>query len=573
MSAPVGGKTVHEQMLAWARRQPRRPALVCGGRTTTYGDLAAGTLDTARALSALGLTAESHVAVRMPRGEDLVAALLGTLAAGLAYVPIDRGLPGPRVDAILASARPGAFIDGTRPRTAHPAVPFSVTRPAWPQQLAYTIYTSGSTGTPKGVGVTHEALTHFVRSVDPILDAAGQRRVLAASAISFDIAVLEIFWPLSRGHCVYLADDAETAQPAELLRLIAEYRIDLVQATPSRWAILLSLGSLPPGVTAVSGGEALSSALAAELARSADRVLNFYGPTETCVYSMAGQVTAADGLPPRLGAPLGATTLAIRDPGGDITEEGELWIGGPGVARGYLNDPRRTAAAFVPDEAGPPGARVYRTGDRVRRTPRGIAFIGRLDDQVKIRGSRVEAGDIESNARRHPDVINAAAIFDSGTSWLFYASRTGRRIDGLAEFLAGQLPDYMVPDEFFHLPRMPLTSSGKADRAQLREAAHAAVTEPSSLITVRQAMSAVLGVHVGADTDFFAAGADSLMAARLAARLSRRSGVELTVARVMELRTASAIERYLTATKRGDVGTLRLIQTQPLAKRRRRSST
>lgn len=538
------GVTVPEQILACAARYPRLPAVVCGGRVTTYGDLAAAVMDTAGALSALGLPAETHVALRMPRSEDLVITLIGTLAAGLAYVPVDPGLPQPRIDAIMASARPGAVITGTRPRAPGRTAQWAAEiPPTWPQQLAYTIYTSGSTGVPKGVGVTHEALAHFLTSVDPILDVSGQRRVLGSSAVAFDVSVLEVLWPLSRGHCVYLATDEEAASPRALLRLIADCRIDLVQATPSRWAILLAMEQLPPGVTALSGGEALSAALAEQMTRSAQSVVNLYGPTETCVYSMGGQIAPA-GVNPVLGKTLGATTVSIRDSRGRECpdgQEGELWIGGPGLARGYLNDPRRTASSFVPGDQDPPGSRLYQTGDMVRRTQLGVAFIGRIDHQAKIRGFRVESGDIENNARCHQDVIDATVIFDAGVILLFYTSRTGARITDIRGFLAARLPDYMVPDESHHVLELPLTLAGKVDRARLRESGRLDSPPVASAIAVQELMTAILGAPVGAEQDFIAAGADSLMAARLAARLSRRHKLELSAGQVMKLGTARAI--------------------------------
>ncbi|NEA73794.1 non-ribosomal peptide synthetase [Streptomyces sp. SID13588] len=504
----------------------------------------------AASLLARGLPPETHVIICMPRGDELVVALLGVMLAGLTYVPVEPSTPAARRAAIAQQCNPGPMLtsmpphDDRRWQDAH-----TTFTPVDGGQLAYTIFTSGSSGTPKGVSLPHEALTHFLQSADRLLDIGRPRRVLAATSIAFDVAALELFWSLTRGHTVCVATEADLADPCRLLALIVDQEIDLVQATPSRWAILASTGTVPAGITALSGGEALPRALAGGLLRSGVELLNFYGPTETCVYSTAGAVESAD-LPIAIGDALGETTVSVRSPHGRPLPHGtrgELWIGGPGLARGYLGDPRRTAAAFVPDDTGPFGQRAYRTGDQAVRGPHGIEFAGRTDDQVKLHGARVELGDIELAVRQVPGVVLAAAIVVSASLWVFYTSVDGELIPRIDEFVARELPPYMCPDGFLHLAAMPLTPSGKADRGALRAQPRAAGPHNESRTTA-ELIGALLGHAIGVDEDIFAHGASSLAVAQLAVRIERQFGVSLSVGDIAKLRTTRAIEMAIRRT-------------------------
>lgn len=546
--------SVAARIAAIAVADPHQPAVLCEGEVVTYEELVASAHAVAAALLSEGLRPETHVVVQMPRTPDLVAVLVGTLHAGLAYVPVDPDLPAARLTAIVAAVRPGAVLTSA-PEPPDGPVPETAGEPH-PEQVAYTIFTSGSTGNPKGVSVTHGGLDHFLDSVDPLLGSTRPLRVLAATALSFDVAVLDILWPLTRGHCVCLASDAEASDPRALLRMIAAAGVDVAQATPSRWGLLLGAGPLPPGVTVLTGGEALLAPLAAELIAGAESVVNFYGPTETTVYSLAERVTRPSS-PPTIGALLGTTTCSVRDSSGAVAPdgaEGELWLGGPGLARGYLCDPRRTAAAFVPDDSGPSGARAYRTGDVVRRVGDEIEFLGRADHQIKLRGFRIELGDIEANALSHPDVAHAVALVENESIWLCYVATTGSPVDGLSDFLRARLPEYMVPDELRQLVAMPLTPAGKADRVRLRADLVAAGRTAGNDPPVTDVMAELLGASAfGPETDFFEAGGTSLLAARLAARLSRSHGVSLTAGAVIRLRTAAAVEAEIASLRTLDV--------------------
>jgi amino acid adenylation domain-containing protein len=535
---------VPEQVLAQARLHPHQPAVICGNVARTYGDLVDNALRLASHLKALGLPPETHVIACMPRDAELVVTLLGIMLAQLAYVPVEPTTPVARRAAIAEQSRAGAVLtslplDWDRYRRD----PDDARARLVGGQIAYTIFTSGSTGTPKGVSVPHDAFAHFVHSVDRMLDSGRPQRVLAATSVAFDVAALELFWSLSHGHTVCMATEADLADPRRLLALIVEHEIDLVQATPTRWATLATMGELPTGITALAGGEALSADLAGALVQAGLRVLNFYGPTETCIYSTAAVVESAD--PPiTIGDVLGQTTVSIQGRDGQPVPDGlqgELWIGGPGLARGYLGDPRRTAAAFVPDSSGPPGQRAYRTGDEVIRGSRGIEFIGRTDDQVKLRGARVELGDVEAALRRAPEVLLAASVVVHDSLWAFYTSVNSRPIPQIEEVIAREIPAYMYPDEFVHIDEMPLTPSGKSDRAALKARAHA-VKSPDESHTVVALVSALLSAPIGIDQDIFNFGASSLVAARLAVRIERQFGQRFSVGAIAALRTARAIE-------------------------------
>jgi amino acid adenylation domain-containing protein len=415
----------------------------------------------------------------------------------------------------------------------------------YPENLVYILYTSGSTGKPKGVQVTHGSLANVLASVIKTVGLGPDDRVLAATPPTFDIATVELFAPLLVGGCVAIADERERREGAALAAALERSGCSVVQATPTGFRMLIEAGWRPCPIKLISGGEALTPELARRLLERGARLWNGYGPSETSVYSTFHEVRASDA-PVPIGRALAATCARVLDEElGEAAagEPGELFIAGAGVARGYLGRPGLTAERFLPDPLGPPGSRMYRTGDRVERLPDGtLAFGGRLDHQIKLRGHRIELGEVEAALREHPQVVDAALtapLDGSGERRLvaYLTLRSGERHD-LRGWLADRLPGYMVPAALVVLERLPTTSSGKIDRnaLPLPPAARTATATPYREAgnklewSLAQIWEDVLGIQpVGADDDLLQLGGDSLSATRIVARVNAAYGVRLSL--------------------------------------------
>ncbi|WP_158102565.1 amino acid adenylation domain-containing protein [Lentzea kentuckyensis] len=468
---------VPELIASQAAARPDEIAVRTGDVRLRYRELTERAQQIARHLRHLGAEADVPVAVCLRRGPDLLPALLGVWLAGTAYLPLDANLPPARLAHMLSDS--GARILLTHGELA-PRIPDSFTGHVVrmdavehsdeplpelsPDQLAYVIYTSGSTGKPKGVMISHGALANLIGSMGADVGVGGGRW-LASTSVSFDISAVELYLPLTSGGELALATDAEAKDPVALLELIRTHGLTHVQATPSGWRLLLTAGFDEPGAIGLVGGEALPVALATQLRARLKLLSNVYGPTETTVWSAHWPVPSRTEQV-SLGGPLANTSLYVVD--------GELYIGGHGLARGYLGRPALTAERFVPDPDGEPGARRYRTGDLVRHTAHGLEFLGRADTQVKIRGHRIELGEIEARLREHPDLADAVAAVrepEPGDQRLigYLVPAPGRRPDvaGIRAHLAAALPDYMVPGTFLAIARIPLNTSGKLDRSAL----------------------------------------------------------------------------------------------------------
>ncbi|GII78507.1 hypothetical protein Sru01_34890 [Sphaerisporangium rufum] len=440
--------TVPQLFAERARQAPDAVAVAFQDRELTYAELDAASARLAGTLRARGAGPGTLVAIHLDRSPEMVAAVLGVLRAGAAYLPLDPAYPaerlafvlrdagaalvlaperGPEPPCVTGAAEPpdtGAEVLRLGPLAGWPAPPspLDATPPA-PGDLAYVIYTSGSTGRPKGVAVEHRPLTNLLLAMRDELGAAEGDAWLGLTTLSFDISALELMLPLITGGRVVLVPEGVTRDGRALRRLVETGSISHVQATPSSWRLLTEAGLDRPGLVALSGGEPLPPALAGDLRARVGRLVNVYGPTETTIWS------AIDEVPPgpaeiTIGRPLANTRIHILDerlvtvPAG---VPGEICIGGAGVARGYLDRPEPTAARFVPDPAGPPGARLYRTGDLGRRRPDGrIEFLGRADGQVKIRGHRIELGEIEARLLEHELVAAAAVAVRDGERLVAY---------------------------------------------------------------------------------------------------------------------------------------------------------
>ncbi|MGX2992982.1 non-ribosomal peptide synthetase [Streptomyces sp. JNUCC 64] len=582
-----------------------RPAVTVGEQTLEYGELAAVATGLARRLTAAGVTPGTVVAVCAERSAEMVAAVLAVTLAGGAYLPVDPSYPADRVALVLADAGTpialaqrstarlvegqGAVLllddlftaDGTGSpadgatgsptdgagspddgdgspaggtSTAGAASPPAVT----PDDLAYLIYTSGSTGRPKGVEVPHGALAHLLLAFRDILDAGPDDTWLAVTSLSFDISALELLLPLVTGGRVVIAREAETRDGRALTALIERHGVTHAQATPSGWRLMLDGGLTAPGLTALSGGEALSPALAQRLRERVARLWNVYGPTETTIWSTAAEVPSEPG-EITIGRPIAGTTALVVDPAGRPVPHGitgELALGGAGLARGYRGLPERTAERFVTDPG--TGDRHYLTGDLARVRPDGaLDCLGRRDDQVKLRGHRVELGEIEARLQRHPAVTDAAVAVrgtDDDPGGRILVAYPVWRPDApvptgaeLRSFLALALPDAMIPGVVHPLPALPLTPNGKTDRAALPEPVRGTPrTEPDTeppgdgavddgddgweelADGIAAIWSEVLGLPaVGHHDDLVDLGAHSLHITQVMARLRDRMGVDV----------------------------------------------
>jgi amino acid adenylation domain-containing protein len=562
------GSLLHDGFAAAAARAPGAVALVHGERSVTYAELDAASARVARELRARGAGPESRVGVCLERTPELVAALLGVLRAGAAYVPLDPAYPRERIGFILRDAAVPLVVtqrslvdvlaaEGVEllPVEGMPAEPGELPGPgAMPESAAYLIYTSGSTGTPKGVVVEHRSAVAFLEWARGEFTAQELSGVLASTSVCFDLSVFEIFVPLAAGGTAVLAENA-----LELPRLPARGRVTLVNTVPSAAAELVRAGGIPASVRSVSlAGEPLKGALAEALyAAGVGTVRNLYGPSEDTTYSTWSVVPRGSGREPTIGRPLANTRAYVLDDAlepAPVGVPGELYLGGAGLARGYLGRPALTAERFVPDPFAAGGGRLYRTGDRARRLADGeLEFLGRLDHQVKLRGFRIEPGEVEAALLRHPAVRETVVMVrdaaPGGPRLVAYVGAGDAAVaaDELRGHLAALLPAPMVPADFVVLAALPRTPNGKTDRAALPEPAAApapAWTAPRTATEVELARiwAEALGVErIGADDHFFRLGGHSLLATRVLAAVWDSFGVEVPLHRVFDAPTLAGM--------------------------------
>lgn len=553
-----------EPIAAWARAHPDHIAVRDETRSLTRSELERASNAVAHTLAARGIGRGDLVAVCLDRSVSLVATLLGVWKTGAAYVPLDPAYPRERLRMILEDARPKVVITEVDVAEALPlgetgieaidlATSMAETRSRsdapFPSALdggerAYVMFTSGSTGRPKGVEVTHRNVANLLASMARRLDVREGERLLAVTTFAFDISVLELFLPLATGGEVEIASRRLASNPEALRERLERTPCDWMQATPSTWTMLVDAGWKGSSTLGVlSGGEALSETLAQALLARSRVAFNVYGPTETTVWSTLHRLTTAGSRVP-LGEPLDHTSLYVLDPRRQLLPlgvKGELYIGGDGVARGYLGQPSWTAERFI-DDPYAPGGRMYRTGDTVRRTSGGeLLFLGRGDDQVKLRGHRIELGEIESCLAQHPRVRAAAVLLTSRGSndarLIAHLTTTdGAPLETmeLRTFLAARLPEYMLPSGYVVLTEMPRTANGKLDRRALPTplpiASSASVERPRTSVerTIAGTFESLLDhPEVGLDDDFFVLGGHSLLAVRVAATLTKALGVRL----------------------------------------------
>jgi amino acid adenylation domain-containing protein len=562
--------TVLDLFAAQVRRSPTARAVTCGPDSLTYDALDRRSNQLAARLRSRGAGPGRIVGLCVDRSVDMLVGLLGILKSGAAYVPLDPAFPAARLalmlrdsqalllvtQASLASTGEAErlLIDADEPAASASAreATASGIRPR-PDDLAYVNYTSGSTGTPKGVQVTHRNLANFLLSMARAPGISPQDVLLAVTTPSFDIAGLELYLPLIAGARIVIATREEVTDGARLERRLAASGATILQATPATWRLLRAAGwQGTRGLKVLCGGEALPGHLAADLLRRGDEVWNLYGPTETTVWSTLHRV---DGSPADwehvatvpIGVPIDNTTIYVLDRQGQLVAPGcpgDLYIGGAGVARGYLHLPALTAVHFIPDRFSTvPGSRLYRTGDRAASRSDGVVdFLGRDDHQVKIRGFRIEIGEIEAVLRRHASIRDAVVVpVDTEGERVLAAYVVGvtvAAIDSAAlrAHVAATLPDYMVPSLIVPLDRLPLTPNGKVDRQALPRPHRAAVLGDRAVAaprdarerTIRDVWADVLEIdELGIHDNFFELGGHSLRATRAVYALQRALGVQV----------------------------------------------
>ncbi len=554
---------VQQLFEARAAEQPEAVALVCEGEQVSYGELNRRSNQLAHYLQELGAGPEVVVGLCMDRSVEMVVGLLGILKAGGAYLPLDPTYPQQRLSFMLNDAAPAILLTK---QSLLPSLPLSAAHILCldadqhlffshsdenphaninPFNLAYLIYTSGSTGIPKGVQIQHRALVNFLDSMrrEPGLTAGDY--LLAVTSLSFDIAALEIFLPLVCGARVEVVSREMAAQGMLLKERLITSRATVMQATPATWRLLAGAGlDGLDGLQRWCGGEALNRELANQLASDQSVVWNLYGPTETTIWSGLWRVAPkTDSV--LIGKPIANTQFYVLDEHlrpAPVGVPGELYIGGDGVARGYMNRPELTAERFVANPFGP-GTRLYRTGDTVKWKAEGeLEYLERRDQQVKVRGYRIELGEIEAVLNEHSSVKESvAAVRDDadGNKRLvaYVVQHEGSEVSAgeLRQSVREKLPEYMVPSQLIKLESIPLTPNGKVDRKRLPDVEGTALVvneyiAPRSTTEARLAeiWKRVLMVdRVGINDNFFELGGDSIVSIQIIA-LAKELGLQFT---------------------------------------------
>nr|UXB95131.1 non ribosomal peptide synthetase [Pseudomonas syringae] len=580
-------QTIHGMFEAQVERTPEALAVVRGEQRLTYRELNEQSNRLAHVLRKQGVQPDSRVGICVERGVDMVVGLLAILKAGGGYVPLDPAYPAERIAYMLQDSTPAAVLaqSATEALLADVSVPvINLDQSNWQDEsgrnpqvqgltsahLAYLIYTSGSTGLPKGVMIEHRNTVNFLTWAHAAFDAgtthSALEKTLFSTSLNFDLAVYECFAPLTSGGSIEVVSNVLELQHGE-------NDIGLINTVPSALKALLETDSLPKSVHTVNvAGEALKRSLVENLFEktSVQRLCNLYGPSETTTYSSWVAMDREDGFAAHIGKPVGNTWFYLLDSQQQpvpLGVAGEIYIGGAGVARGYLNRDELTVERFLADPfSQQPQARMYRTGDLGRYLSDGnIEYLGRNDDQVKIRGFRIELGEIDACLAKHPAVQDAVVTAREDVPgdkrlvayYTVQSAQTEPAIDSLRGWLLGQLPAYMVPVAYVRLDALPLTPNGKLDRKALPAPGEGALIsrgyeapQGEREILIAEIWQALLGVtRVGRHDHFFELGGHSLLAVSLMERM-RQEGLEAEVKSLFEHPT---LLEYAATTERMEI--------------------
>ena len=566
-------KCIHELFEEQVASRPDKIAVIYEDQQLTYGELNQRANQLANHLISLDVAPGDLVGVFLERSPEIVVALLAVLKAGAVYLPLDVAFPQERNTTILDDSGAGLLltkqslkpllpqfhgrvvnIDSDGPELISLCETGSITCRSSPNDLAYVMYTSGSTGKPKGVQVSHRAVVNFLHSVGQEPGFTPDDHMLAVTTISFDIAGLELFLPLSLGGITEIVSEETSADGFLLVEKLKSTKATFMQATPSRWQMLLDAGwEGAQQLMILSGGESLPLDLAHQLLDCGTQVWNFYGPTETTIYSTVKQVLpGAESV--TIGRPIANTQIYILDRYGNITPigiPGELYIGGEGLANGYLDQPNLTREKFVHNPfVDSTDALMYKTGDIARyRLDGELEFLGRSDHQVKVRGFRIELGEIENALLSH-DAVHQAVVTTcttepgEGAAYLenrlvaYLILHQGYRMEvgELRTHVGNVLPEYMIPEFYIELAEIPLTPNGKIDRRALPAPDHSRPELEEGLVAPRNAIEKEISEiwaevlkleQIGVMDNFFDLGGHSLLATRVTSRMGKAFDIVL----------------------------------------------
>ncbi|PPK63696.1 amino acid adenylation domain-containing protein [Actinokineospora auranticolor] len=563
-SRPVAGCLA--EFDRWVRRSPDAEAVVCRDRTLTYAELDRRANRLAHALIAGGVRPQDPVAVLLTRDIEMVVALFGVFKAGAVHVPMDPTYPVDRLRYMVEDIAPAAVIatpDSRAIPVDAPVIdpttiagtstwdsdPVAARRRITDDSIAYVIYTSGTTGKPKGVAIPHRGLPSLVTLQEDVVGIRARERYLHFASTSFDVAFWQFMLPLLSGGTSVIAPEEARVPGDELLDYIVEHRVTGVNLLPSFVAAIPDDTPVDRDVLVMIGAERLDPELAHRWGNRR-ALFNAYGPTEVTINSVTWRYRPDDPGPLPIGRPDPQVRAYVLDAGLQpvgVGVAGELYLGGPKLARGYVNRPTLTAERFVADPFGPPGSRCYRTGDLVRWRPDGqLVFLGRTDHQVKVRGFRIELSEIETVLSRHPNVRACAVIVREGrlVGYILPTDDTAPDSASLREHLSTDLPDHMVPTAFVLVDHLPLGPTGKLNRDALPDPAPRTSTESREPAT--PAETALLAVfrevlgNVHLDDSFLDIGGDSIVSLRVVSR-ARRAGLTLTARDVFEGGTIAGI--------------------------------
>ncbi len=573
-------RSVSELVAAQAAATPSAIALMARGQVITYGELDKRANQLANYLINLGVGRETVVGLCLDRSPESVMCALGVLKAGGAYLPLDPAYPAERLLFMLNDAQPRVLITRTELAGRLSEGPWKVvsvdgnreienystdspTSHSAPDQLAYVIYTSGSTGRPKGVEITHESLLNLVSWHRREFEVTRHDRASHLCGVAFDGSVWEV-WPyLTEGASLYLPDEVTRISPELLCDWLVANGIT-ISFLPTALAERVMTLEWPTETALrilLTGADTLHRYPTGNLPFE---LVNNYGPTECAVVATSGRVqtgASGNGLP-TIGRPIDNTQVYILDE--DLRQvprgtSGELYVGGFGVGRGYLNRPELTAEKFIPDPfSAKPGARLYRTGDMARYLDDGeIAYLGRIDEQIKILGHRIEPSEIEAMLDRHPAIASSVVVARGAAcderrlaAYLVMNNETTPAAADLRGFLQGALPEYMVPSVFVELPAMPLTANGKVDRAALPEPnaentlRDEGFIRPRSPIEQRLAetLCSLLNLNeVSVSDNFFLLGGHSLLGTQLIVKIRGTFGVDLALRTLFDAPTIAQL--------------------------------